>query len=293
MACQGAGCTTFTNICRANILQLGGQIPGLVDQYGAPMSQLNNNTWGVTYPVCEEHCGFAKIAMVCHPSSLGAVAGWTAHTDRPQGAAFEFPTFASAMTSYFLPWLTLTAQLPFQNAGPRATFMALCLAIGSPALITYSLALTILNRNWVVDEVEQLLKRSQRVVRPEVAVAMGHFKSRLRSFSTLAIEGQQVPLRASVIDHWLSSLIAHPGAANTAWWTSVSQSINRGRRKPSFSLHAQISLAILVWAFTLITGISAATGAITTAIQIATSTLWVWLVRLAFRGPHSRGFKDG
>ena len=196
------------------------------------------------------------------------------------------------MTSYFLPWLTLTAQLPFQNSGPRATFMALCLAIGSPALITYSLALTILNRNWVVDEVERLLKRSRRVqlVNPEIPTAVGHFRSRLRSFSTLAIEGQQVPLRASVIDHWLSSLIAHPGAPNTDWWTSVSQSINRGRRKPSFSLHAQISLAILVWAFTLITGISAATGSITTAIQIATSTLWVWLVRSASRAPQPRWF---
>ena len=210
-----------------------------------------------------------------------------------QGAAFEFPAFAGAMTSYFLPWLTLTAQLPFQNAGPRATFMALCLAVGSPALITYSLALTILNRNWAVGEVEQFLKRSQRVVEPEVAAAVSHFKSRLRSFSSLAIEGQQVPLRASVVQHWLSSLIAHPGAINTAWWTSVSQSIGRGRRKPSFSLHAQISLAILVWAFTLIAGISAATGAITTAIQIATSTLWVWLVRLASRAPQPRRFTHG
>ena len=70
MACEGAGCTPFTNQCRANILRLGGPIPGLVNQNGVAMSQLDNNTWGVTYPVCEEYCGFAEIAMVCPLSSL-------------------------------------------------------------------------------------------------------------------------------------------------------------------------------------------------------------------------------
>jgi hypothetical protein len=186
------------------------------------------------------------------------------------------------LTSYFLPWLALCAQLPFENAGPSDTFIGLCLAVGSPALITYSLALTLFNRSWAVKHVQGLLNRSARRRQhlPDAAAytkaEFEQFETRLKVFFTLAVEGQQVPLRASVVRHWLSSLIVSP--ANTAWWARVRGRVRLSRREPSLSLHAQISLAGIVWVFTIFTGVSAAVGAINTAIQIATSTLWVWLV---------------
>ncbi|KAK4233958.1 hypothetical protein C8A03DRAFT_19064 [Achaetomium macrosporum] len=257
--CEGAACTPFTNRCRAIILGLGSPIPGLVDQYGVSMSELNNSTWGVNYATCERHCSFSAI---------------------PISEIFNFATFSAALTSYFLPWLALCAQLPFENAGPGDTFIGLCLAIGSPALITYSLTLTVLNRSWAVKKVQRLLDRSSRYREPnfpaETAATYEQFEERLKSFLVLAVEGQQVPLRASVVRHWLSSLVVSP--ANTTWWTAVRRQITLSRRKPSLSLHAQISLASIVWVFTIFTGVSAAVGAINTAIQIATSTLWVWLI---------------
>jgi len=176
------------------------------------------------------------------------------------------------MTSYFLPWLALTAQLPFENEGVFETLMGLCLAIGSPALITYSLAITIFNRNWAIASVKRLFKRS----RQHPGQRFRHFEDRLESFLFLAIEGQQVPLRATGIRHWLSSLIVSP--LNQPWWTNLKGRINRSRRKSTYSLHAQLALAGFVWVFTIGTSIAVATGSVTTAVEIAASTLWVWLV---------------
>uniref|UniRef100_A0A0D2XSW3 Uncharacterized protein n=1 Tax=Fusarium oxysporum (strain Fo5176) TaxID=660025 RepID=A0A0D2XSW3_FUSOF len=258
MSCEGAGCTSFTNKCVAIIQGLSSPIPGLVDKSGFPMSALGTGTWGVNYTTCEKYCGFSNI---------------------PVANTFNFATFAAAMTSYFLPWLALTAQLPFENAGPSETFVGLCLAIGSPALITYSLALTLFNRSWAVDTVRRILHRSRRY-NGEAAAEIRHIEVRLKSFLCLAVEGQQVPLRATVVHHWLSSLIVSP--LNQEWWTALRDHITNSRRRPSLSFHAQISLAGCVWLFTIISGVQVAVGAITTAIHLATSTLWVWLIPITW-----------
>ncbi|KAH7232418.1 hypothetical protein B0J15DRAFT_409137 [Fusarium solani] len=194
------------------------------------------------------------------------------------------------MTSYFLPWLALTAQLPFENAGPSETFIGLCLAIGSPGLITYSLALTLFNRSWAVDTVRRILDRSRRY-NGEAAAEIRLLEDRLKSFLCLAVEGQQVPLRATVVHHWLSSLIVSP--ANQAWWTALRDHITNSRRKPSLSFHAQIGLAGCVWLFTIISGVQVAVGAITTAIHLATSTLWVWLAATAHRALPAPDYSAG
>jgi len=189
------------------------------------------------------------------------------------------------MTSFFLPWLTLTAQLPFENADHSSTFIGLCLAIGSPVLITYSLALTLFNRKWAIDRAKSIIKRSERP-RGDTAEAQQlealhiGFQKRVESFCCLAVEAQQVPLRASVVGHWLSSLVVSPH--NTRYWVAVREKIEHSQRKPTFSLHAQISLATIVWLFTLVAGISAATGGINNALQIAYSTLWVWLIPICW-----------
>ncbi|EXL89892.1 hypothetical protein NOF04DRAFT_9770 [Fusarium oxysporum II5] len=254
MSCHGAGCTSFTNQCVAIIQGLSSPIPGLVDKSGFPISAPGAGTWGVNYTTCEKYCGFSKISVA---------------------STFNFATFAAAMTSYFLPWLALTAQLPFENAGPSETFVGLCLAIGSPALITYSLALTLFNRSWAVDTVRRILNRSRRYNR-EAAAEIRLIEDRLKSFLCLAVEGQQVPLRATVAHHWLSSLIVSP--VNQAWWTALRDHITNSRRRPSLSFHVQVGLAGCVWLFTIISGVQVALGAINTAIHLATSTLWVWLI---------------
>ncbi|KAK2121997.1 hypothetical protein NOF04DRAFT_1337152 [Fusarium oxysporum II5] len=170
-----------------------------------------------------------------------------------------------AMTSYFLPWLASPLNYPSRTRGP-------------PCLITYSLALTLFNRSWAVDTVRRILNRSRRYNR-EAAAEIRLIEDRLKSFSLLAVEGQQVPLRATVAHHWLSSLIVSP--VNQAWWTALRDHITNSRRRPSLSFHVQVGLA------------GCGLGAINTAIHLATSTLWVWLIPVTWgwiwAGTHSTG----
>jgi len=64
--CEGAACSPFTIQCRANLLKLD-PIPGLVDGSGNPINKASNATWGVSYPVCQQYCGFSDIPMVSQP----------------------------------------------------------------------------------------------------------------------------------------------------------------------------------------------------------------------------------
>ena len=108
--------------------------------------------------------------------------------------------------------LTLCAQLPYEAGSPWNNFMSFCLAIGSPTLITYSLSITIFNRFWVRKEFDKLrrLKPNQAKRREN----FHHYESRIRASQYLLQEGQQVPLRASQEQGWLSSLLGLPENAD-------------------------------------------------------------------------------
>ena len=91
----------------------------LRDQNGLPMTNLSE-AWGISYESCKQVCqGGAK--------------------------AIEWNSFSLQFASWLLPWLALTAQLPFETKSRTHNAQALYLAIGSPFLVIYSLALTILN----------------------------------------------------------------------------------------------------------------------------------------------------
>jgi hypothetical protein len=75
------------------------------------------------------------------------------------------------------------------------------LAIGSPALVTFSLSLTMLNRYWI-RRVFAELKRDAQVL--EWAP---HIGERISAAGDLLQDAQQAPIRVSQEDGWLSSLI--------------------------------------------------------------------------------------
>jgi hypothetical protein len=177
------------------------------------------------------------------------------------------------MTNYFLPWIALTAQLPFENASPKDAFIGFCLALGSPALITYSLMITLLNRNWIRTQFQPLI---EAVEDPTVREKYGGFDKRIEAALYLLLEAQQVSLRASQVKFWLSSLIMSP--RNQDWWEKLKGRLKGSRRGFTYSLVAQILLAAFVWLFTIISSLLAAIGNATTALQIAAATLWIWLV---------------
>ena len=144
------------------------------------------------------------------------------------------------------------------------------LAIGSPALITYSLSLTILNRTWIRRRFETLRADAADVIRQHP-----DFSERVKAAQFLLQEAQQVPMRASQEAGWLSSLIVLP--VNQSWWLRVRKDLRNTRRGVTFSLFAQVGMAITAWLFTIIAAFVGDLGNTITAFQISLGSMWVWM----------------
>jgi hypothetical protein len=183
--------------------------------------------------------------------------------------------FANAFTSWLLPWLALTAQLPFEAKNPVGNLMSLFMAVGSPALITYSLTLTILNRIWVRRIFGSLHKRLD-----DVPKDLRHgLRKRLRAAQYILQESQQVPMRASQVHGWLSSLITLD--ENDAWWIRGKKDLVNTRRSYTLSLLAQIGMAFLAYTLTIAIslnssplGNSEGDGVLLTA----GGGIWIWMI---------------
>ncbi|KAH7127145.1 hypothetical protein B0J11DRAFT_432600 [Dendryphion nanum] len=222
----------------------------LVDTNGISVPNFTNATWGITIDDCYQYCSLTLLPYI-----------------------FNFQTFASAFTNFLLPWLALTAQLPYETSTPWDNLMSLCLSVGSPALITYSLVITILNRyslrtRWFV--------LCQAALARAVHDKYSDFIERVRAMQFLLQEAQQVPLRASQEKGWLSSLIVSP--KNQAWWRNVKRRLSRTRRGVTFSLVAQIMAAGTAWLFTVAGGFIQSRGDRVVANQLSSGTLWMWLI---------------
>ena len=142
------------------------------------------------------------------------------------------------------------------------------MAVGSPALATWSLTLTTLNRYWIRRRIKDLHKSYR--------AASTYFQVVLDSVEYLLAEGQQVPLRASQEDGWLSSLIVSPN--NRKWWKGMQKRLESTRRGVTFSLVAQGSFAVIAWIFIIASAFVASLGSIPTALQVSAGSLWVWMV---------------
>lgn len=149
--------------------------------------------------------------------------------------------------------------------------MSVCLAVGSPALITYSLSLTILNRLWARQKLDELCART----RSPRFKKCPNYGDRVRAARFLLQEAQQFPMRASQDQGWLSSLIVI--GDNQEWWNRLIGRLRDNRRGVTFSLVAQIVMAAVAFWFTVI---SALVQSIDTeeALDISAGSLWVWMV---------------
>lgn len=149
--------------------------------------------------------------------------------------------------------------------------MSLALALGSPSLITYSLSLTILNRFWIRQRFASLRSDSRAVIERHP-----QFSERIKAAQYLLQEAQQVPMRASQEGGWLSSLIVLNN--NQRWWTGVKKDLRNTRRGVTFSLVAQVGAAVTAWLFTIISAFVGNLGDISTALQISSGAIWLWMV---------------
>ncbi|KDQ61190.1 hypothetical protein JAAARDRAFT_55885 [Jaapia argillacea MUCL 33604] len=99
---------------------------GGTDNKGNPVSNISKAT-GITYDLCKRACGSG-------PES------------------FQWSGFSQQFTTWLLPNLTLISQLPYGTKTRLGNFTAVVLALGSPMLAAYSLALTLLNGRWVTQK---------------------------------------------------------------------------------------------------------------------------------------------
>jgi hypothetical protein len=224
-----------------------GLVGGFVTRLGKVLPDLPNTPIdqlaGITYNACETYCGFDKLPTV-----------------------FNFEDFSSGATNYLLPWLALTAQLPFETGENEilANLMSFCYAVGSPMLITYSLATTILNQHWLRAKFRKL-EASDRPL---------HQTS--KNARIFLQESQQLPLRLSQEDGSLASLIVLP--ENSDWWEKLTNNVLLTRRGVTLSLVAQILVAVLSWLLTVISAFITQLGNASAALALASGSLWVWLI---------------
>ncbi|KAM7214984.1 hypothetical protein V8F06_009661 [Rhypophila decipiens] len=204
--------------------------------------------WGVDIKTCWEYCGRSKFPMV-----------------------FNYQEFLARATNYLLPWLALTAQLPYEGGSAKANIMSFCMSLGSPALATYSLMITILNQNWLRRLCESLPKYEDgenQIQNP--------YTKRMSSARILLEAAQQAPLQISDTDGSLSSLIILE--ANNSWWNSVEQRLRATKRNVTISLVAQMLVAAGAWVLTVAGSFIASLGDHNEALVLSSSALWTWLV---------------
>lgn len=154
--------------------------------------------------------------------------------------------------------------------------MSALLAVGSPALITYSLTLTILNRSSAYRRCEKLRSsvfESQAKRKYEGLLEM------IKEARYLMQETQQTPMRVCQDEGWLSSLVVLPD--NFAWWKSVRVELQKARRGVTASLFAQVATAIIAWLMTVISTFVSNLGDTDAALQLSTGSVWLWMVTFA------------
>lgn len=83
-------------------------------------------------------------------------------------------------------------------------------------------------------------------------------------------------MRANQEGGWLSSLIVlHE---NQPFWESVKKDLMKTRRGYTASLGAQMAMAIIAYLFTIISSFIGNLGDVTVALQIASGSLWIWMI---------------
>jgi len=178
--------------------------------------------WGITYDGCNALCG-------------------------PRGGteAFNWGSFSAAFAQWVLPWLALTAQLPYETKDGPTNMMSLMLAVGSPMLITYSLCITILNSRWLNERFAVLRDENKRLG--------NHQEKALAAARYILRETQHVPIAIRDTRRRFAELIVTYSLGAQTVWVVVTEGI-----------------AVLDF-FTII-------DSSTIGMGVAINSLWMWLI---------------
>jgi hypothetical protein len=220
----------------------------LRDQNGNPTSNFSE-AWGISYYSCKVLC-----------------AG---------GSKFiDWNVFSLQFGSWLLPWLALTAQLPFETKSKSTNLQSLFLAIGSPILIIYSLALTILNARSINREFRQLKEENEELERPRQTKVIGAGR-------VILIESQSIPLQIiNGADRELAQLIVNP--ENWTWWIAVKNEILKTKREWTYSLIAQLIMVVTAQVLSIIDFFTSPADETTVSVGLGINSLWIWMIPVTF-----------
>ena len=183
---------------------------------------------------------------------------------------YDWGFLSQGLSSWLLPCLALTAQLPFETIDKTTNLRALLLALGSPALIAYSLALTILNARRINEKFRQIKEDSQTLNHPLQIKA-------IKAARFILIEMQHVPIQVyNGRRREISQLIVHPD--NWAWWCSLRQKLLITNRKWTPSLYAQFGWVCISQLLAIIDFFTSASSDSSIGIGLAINSLWLWMI---------------
>ena len=218
----------------------------LYDQQGRPTGNLAN-AWGISYDSCKVLCG-----------------------TEDNGGYYDWNFLSQGVSSWLIPWLALTAQLPFETKDKTTNFIALLLALGSPALAAYSLALTILDARRINQKFRQIKEDSQTLHRPLQIKAV-------KAARFILTEMQHVPIQIfNGRRREISQLIVNPD--NWALWCSLRQKLLITKRKWTYSLYAQVGWVCISQVLAIIDFFTSASSDSSIGIGLAINSLWLWMI---------------
>ena len=219
----------------------------LYDQQGRPTAGLGD-AWGISYTSCNILCG-----------------------TEDNTEFYDWSFLSQGISSWLLPWLALSAQLPFETKNKTTNFAALLLTLGSPAIAAYSLALTLLNARRINQKFRHVREENQWLHRPLQIKA-------IKAARSVLIETQHVPIQiCNGRRREISQLIVRP--ENWAWWCSLRQQLLATKRKWTYSLYAQVGWVCVSQLLAIIDFFTAtSTSGSSIDIGLAINSLWLWMI---------------
>jgi len=207
-----------------------GEVGG-TDNHGNPVK--SSQATALTYDLCVSACGAEQ-------------------------EPFDWSVFSQQFASWLLPWLSLLSQLPFGAHDKLKNFESVILALGSPTLAAYSLALTVFNGYWI-------RRRFRKYDWPSIS----HVVKVLTYL-------QHAPIVVDGGGGLLSSLVVVP--QNDAWWKDLASHLNYTHTW-SISAATSIIWVVIAYLFTVVDSVGG--GNITASVNAngqGVGDLWMWLL---------------
>lgn len=180
---------------------------------------------------------------------------------------FDFQNFLSGVTNYFLPWLGLTAQLPYETGSISGNFESFCLAVGSPMLTTFALVSTALNAHSTSITFAAKFGDGKTT---------SHLREAVESAEYFLCGSQQSPIR--IKEDQFRQLFEEDTERLRDRWLPLEQRLRKTRRQYTLSLFAQTFFAVVAWVLTIIGSYVTSLGRPSEALLLSSGTLWTWLV---------------